>query len=403
MRAGMTPSSLTKHLKILEFALSSMLRRRMKNGGIIVVFSAVVFLLSSILFLTNAFRAEALAVLEGAPQLVVQRIMAGRHALIPLDYAATIARMPGVGTVRPRYWGYYYDVFTGANYTLLGASAGETEASDSGPLRMIEGTFITPGRRDVCVIGKGVAEVRAAGIGDLVSLRDTAGEMREYEVIGLFESPSRLLTNDLIVLPEADLRSLFGMPAGQATDLWVEVYNQREVDNIVGKIREEFADARPITRAEILRTYETLFSWRGGLLLAMFLGAVAAFAILAWDKAAGLSADERREIGILKAIGWETEDILELRFWEGAVIALVAFLAGVTAGYAHVFYLKADLLAPILKGWSVLFPAIDLAPRVDPYELAVLLFFTVVPYIAATIVPSWKAAITDPDLVMRTS
>lgn len=392
-----------RHLKILEFALSSMLRRRMKNAGLIVVFSAVVFLLSSIVFLTGAFRTEALATLQASPQLLVQRTMAGRHALIPLDYSKVIAQLPGVGTVTPRYWGYYYDIYTGANYTLLGITDDGLEAPGSAPLRLVEGAFIAPGQRDVCLIGAGVARMRGARIGSIVSLRNTRGWMSEYEVVGLFKSASQLLTNDLILLPEADLKTLFAMPEDQATDLMIEVYNPLEVDNISRKILERLPDTRPISHAEILRTYETLFNWRGGLLLAMFLGAVAAFMILAWDKATGLSADERREIGILKAIGWETSDILELKFWEGAVLALVAFLAGVTAGYAHVFYLGAGLLAPILQGWSTLFPAIDLAPQIEPYGLAVLLLFTVAPYIVATIVPAWKAAITDPDRVMRSA
>ena len=47
-----------------------------------------------------------------------------------------------------------------------------------------------------------------------------------------------------------------------------------------------------------------------------------AFAILAWDKASGLSAEEKREIGILKAIGWETGDIIRMKLWESLLIAL---------------------------------------------------------------------------------
>ncbi|EGV32155.1 protein of unknown function DUF214 [Thiorhodococcus drewsii AZ1] len=394
---------LGRHLKILEFALSSMLRRRTKNLGLVLVFAALVFLLSSIVFLTGALRTEALATLEASPQLLVQRAMAGRHALIPLGYGELIARLPGVGSVTPRYWGYYYDIYTGANYTLLGIGDQGLESPGSTPLRLVEGSFIMPGQRRVCLIGEGVAEVRGTRIGGMVSLRDARGWMQEYEVIGLFASPSRLLTNDLILLPEADLKAHFGMPDDRATDLMVEVYNPHEVDNISRKILERLPDARPISHAEIQRTYETLFNWRGGLLLAMFLGAMAAFMILAWDKATGLSADERREIGILKAIGWETSDILELKLWEGAALALVAFLAGVTAGYAHVQRFGAELLMPVLEGWSTLFPAIDLAPRIDPYALGVLFSLTVVPYIVATVVPSWKAAITDPDRVMRAS
>jgi putative ABC transport system permease protein len=159
--------------------------------------------------------------------------------------------------------------------------------------------------------------------------------------------------------------------------------------------------ARAIPRAEMRRTYDSIFDWRSGLALLAFAGALLAFAIVAWDRASGLSAEERREIGILKAIGWETSDVLALRVWEGAVVSLSGFAAGVLLAYAHVFLLRGALLAPVLRGWSALAPDLDLVPHVDPYQLASLFFLTVVPYAAATLVPSWRAAIADPDAIMR--
>ena len=120
-----------------------------------------------------------------------------------------------------------------------------------------------------------------------------------------------------------------------------------------------------------------------------------------WDKATGLSADEKREIGILKATGWETSDVLEMKFWEGLVISLSSFLLGVILAYLHVYFLGASIFAPALKGWSVIYPDFRLTPFIDPYQIAMLMALTVIPYIASTIIPSWKAAITDPDEVVR--
>jgi ABC-type lipoprotein release transport system permease subunit len=137
------------------------------------------------------------------------------------------------------------------------------------------------------------------------------------------------------------------------------------------------------------------------MILTMFIAAVVAFVILAWDKATGLSAEERREIGILKAIGWESSDIMELKFWEGFVLSSLSFFTGLIGGYIHVFLLGAPLLSTALKGWSVVFPTLRLTPYVSIYQLLVLMFLTVVPYMASTIVPSWKAAMTEPDQVMR--
>jgi ABC-type lipoprotein release transport system permease subunit len=129
--------------------------------------------------------------------------------------------------------------------------------------------------------------------------------------------------------------------------------------------------------------------------------ALLSFVIFAWDKATGLSAEERKEIGILKSIGWETGDVLLLKTWEGVVISLSAFLFGVILAYCHLFFFSATLFAPALKGWSVLYPQFRLTPVIDPYQLAVLFFLTVVPYSAATIIPSWLTATVDPDAAMR--
>jgi len=55
----------------------------------------------------------------------------------------------------------------------------------------------------------------------------------------------------------------------------------------------------------------------------------------------------------------------------------------------------------VLKGWAVLYPRFALNPSVDGFQVATLFFFTVFPYVVSTIVPIWRAAITDPDSVMR--
>jgi ABC-type lipoprotein release transport system permease subunit len=137
------------------------------------------------------------------------------------------------------------------------------------------------------------------------------------------------------------------------------------------------------------------------MLVAMLSVAVLCFIIFVWDKATGLSAEDRKEIGILKSVGWETADVLLLKFWEGSMISLSAFLSGAILAYCHVFFFSAPLFEPALKGWAVLYPQFKLTPAIDPYQLAVLFFLTVIPYTIATIIPSWWAATVDPDAAMR--
>ena len=158
---------------------------------------------------------------------------------------------------------------------------------------------------------------------------------------------------------------------------------------------------RVITKGDVLRTYEAVFSWREGMLLALLSAAVLAFGILAFDKASGLSAQERRDIGILKAIGWDTGDIVRMKLWEATLISLTAFLAGFVLAYVHVFFFSAPLLEAVLKGWSVLYPRVLLTPAIDGLQIATLAMLTVLPYLAAIVVPVWRSAAADPDAAMR--
>lgn len=375
-------SILEKQKNILDFALSSLIRRKGKNLALFVVYTGIVFFLGSIMFYTHALKQEAALLLGSTAEIIVQRIVAGRHDLIPLEYADKIKKIRGVASVQGRLWGYYYDPISRANYTLVSAPGFDLEDQS-------------------IIVGEGVARVLNVHKGRTVRLRTIEGKFLNFKIKGVLSPESSLVSSDLMLIAADDFRNLFGIPDGLATDLVVTIRNKKEISTIAAKIDQIFPDSRPITRDEILRTYDAVFDWRGGIVLVVLSGAVLAFIIFAWEKATGLSAEERREIGILKAIGWETADVLQLKFWEGLTISLSSFLVGVILAYGHVFLTAAPLFAPVLKGWSVLYPDFHLTPFISFYQIVILFFFTVIPYTVATIVPSWKAATTDPDQVMR--
>ncbi|MHB8770465.1 MAG: ABC transporter permease [Syntrophales bacterium] len=375
-------SWIEKNRSILDFTLSSLLRRKGKNLSLFAVYTLVVFMLGSAMFLTQAMKREAALILKDAPEIVVQRMLGGRYDPIPIEYVDKISAIRGVASAGPRLWGYYYDPVIGANYTLM------VPRKDAPPPEQI-------------IIGSGVSRSRMAERGDIFSFRGYDGSNRNFTVAGELSPESELVSADLILMAEVDFRGLFGFPAGQATDIVVTVRNQKEVLTIARKVAELLPDTRPIIRDEMVRTYDSVFDWRGGIVVVLLLMALLAFVIFAWEKASGLSADEKREIGVLKAIGWETSDVIAVKAYEGLLVSFFSFTAGILAAYGHVFFFSAFLFVPALKGWSVLYPDYRITPFIDPYQVAVLFFLTVVPYTVATIVPSWRAAIIDPDSVMR--
>lgn len=373
---------LNRQRNILDFAISSLLRRKLKNLSLLLLYTLIIALVGSLIFFVQSLKREAALLLAGAPDIVVQQLMAGRHDLIKTGNSERIAAIRGVTAVTPRHWGYYFDPVFGANYTVMADPdlAGE------------------PG---TAAVGREVARSQRIHEGDIFTLRRADNSPALLTVKKILPYESELLAADMILIAPRDFNELFAVPDDAATDLAVTVANSRETVTVAAKIAEMLPGSRPILKSEILRTYDSIFDWRGGLMVTILLVVILAFVIFAWDKAAGLSAEERRETGILKSIGWETGDILLLKFWEGSAVSLTAFLLGSSAAYIHVFFFSAPLFAPVLKGWSVLYPAFHLKPHIDLYQLATLFFLTVMPYTAATILPSWLAATTDADSAMR--
>jgi len=375
-------NGIERHRNIIDFALSSLTRRWKKNLALLGVYTFVIFILASVVFLAEALKREACLVLEGAPELYVQRLVAGRHDLIGAGHVEKIIGIRGVTDVRGRLWAYYFEPAVGANYSVVATQEAGRE----------------PG---TAAIGQGVARTLQLRDGDLIPLKAHDGSYMSLEVRRVFPAESELVSSDLIEIGEGDFRDLFGIPEGLYTDISMKVRNRNETAVVADKIRRILPDTRPVLREEIIRTYDALFDWRGGLLLAVFAGAGLAFVIFAWDKATSLSLEERREIGILKAVGWETSEVLLLKTWEGVIVSLTAFLTGTILAYAHVFFTSGGLFEPVLKGWAVLYPRFQPVPFVDPYQVATLFFLTVVPYTVATVIPSWGAATIDPDTIMR--
>jgi len=397
----MLPKGLEKQLNILDFSLSSLWRRKLKNLGIMFVFALVIFLLGSFQMLTGALSNSAKAVLVNTPEITIQKMSAGRQEAMPLTYAEKLKSIFGIRSVIPRVWGYYFDESHLANYTILALDHEAMPDGNKLNLTLAQGHFPQKTEQGTAVIGRSVQKIMGLDKRRTFSLFRPDLSLKPFEVAGVFSQQTDLLSNDLIVMNLDDGRDLFNIPSSMATDLCVYVANPTEINNIAKKIAKLLPDTRVLTKSQIQKTYQVVFSWRSGLASICLLTALVAFAILAWDKASGLSPEEKREIGILKILGWETGDILAVRFWESTLVSALAFIIGCTAAYIHVAYFDASLLKKVMVGWSVIHPPFNLAPTITLADLLLIFSFSVLPYLGATVIPAWRCSTVPPDSVIR--
>ncbi|MBU1568377.1 MAG: FtsX-like permease family protein [Proteobacteria bacterium] len=387
-------------LNILDYALSSLRRKLLKNFGVFTVFSVVIFLFSSFQLTSRALTEIARQTLTTAPDITVQQMSAGRQSSIPLAAKEQLAAIFGIKKIDARIWGYYFDESNGANYTVIGMDTMPDHAPGSPWPGLSEGRLPTAGETGKAVISAEMRRQLQLGERKFFSLFRPDLSLASFETVGIFSKDSDLVTADLILMTMGDARNLFAIPDGLATDLLVQVGNPLEIDTITGKIRDKLAGVRVITRAQIQKTYEVVFSWRSGLGTICLLTALVSFVILAWDKASGLSQSELREVGILKILGWQTGDIMLLRFFESATVALFAFLTGWLLAWVHVGYFAGALFRPIFLGWSVLRPDLAMVPPLVFSDVLLVFSISVLPYLCATAVPAWRAAVVRADSVL---
>lgn len=129
-----------KQKYLIDFTISSLARRKVKNLGLLLIYTLIVFLLASVMLFTHALRREAALVLAHSPEVIVQRMVAGRHDLIPANYLDKIGNMRGVQKKEGRLWGYYYDPAFKANYTVMVPPTGT--AADVVPGRIAVGAAL---------------------------------------------------------------------------------------------------------------------------------------------------------------------------------------------------------------------------------------------------------------------
>lgn len=390
------------NFSLIEYALLSITKRGSKNSFIFFILIFLIFLLSSVLMISDAIKYELQTTVSHLPEMTLQRLQAGKQVNIPVERIDELLSIEGVQTAIPRVWGYYYFKPAGINFSIVGIDAYEQQYKESLEKIVDEHNITALEKSQSMLIGSGVQKIlRENYYQDFFNFITTDGKWQKVFIQGVFHSDLSLEANDIILLPKNLAHIIFGMPETEVTDIVLKIDNPKEISTIITKINDLYPDLRTITKDDIRISYQNIFDYKSGFFLMLFMVSAFTFFIIIYDKASGLSSEEKKEVGVLKAIGWSIDDILKERFYESFLLSFFAFIFGITLSIGYVFLFDAPLLRDVFIGYSQLKPSFHL-PFYLNFSLFVILFFLSVPvYIAAVLIPSWKAATLDADEVMR--
>ena len=386
------------NIYLIEYAINSILRQKYKAIFITIVFTLLIFLLTSIFFITNSLRYELDSTVESLPEITIQNLKAGRVVDIDVDMVDDILGIAGVNDAVARVWGYYYFKNGGVNLSLVGIDEYEKQYKKSFTNLVDKFDLNSPSM----ILGVGVKQVfKDSYYEEYFNFIKPDGTLKKVNIAGVFDGDTKLESNDVIVMSKDLLREIFDMSEDKATDIVVKVANPQEVATVASKIELMFPNSRVITKQDLKVSYQNIFDYKSGVFLALFIIALFTFFIIIYDKASGLSSEEKREIGILKAIGWRVDDVLKEKFYEAFIISFFSYIAGVSLAVGYVYIFQAPLLKNIFIGYSDLKVSFELPFIFDIQTLALVFLLTIPIYVGATIIPSWRVATLEADEVIR--
>jgi ABC-type antimicrobial peptide transport system permease subunit len=109
----------------------------------------------------------------------------------------------------------------------------------------------------------------------------------------------------------------------------------------------------------------------------------------------------RREIGLLKAEGWRTVDVLEMVGFENVIVSLVVAAGSLLVAMVLVLGLRAPLIASFFLPDLPAFPEMDIPAHFSPLPAALALMFSLVVTMSGSVFATWRTAITRPAEVLR--
>lgn len=400
---------LRRHTNLASYALGSVVKYRSRSTIIVLGLIVSVTLLCSVEFIRDGVVLDLSASLEEGPDIIIQRLEAGRQALVPLSWKNTVSSIEEVRVSTPRVWGYM-DAGNGKLLTVMGVNV--TEYSDIfgavGTAILSTGRFLDANMTGELVIGQGIIDLMNSaaspvtiGVGSEIQLIDHQGGLVPFEIVGVFSTESKIHSYDMVLTDIVSARGLFGVNASACTDLAVWVDAGSNTDSVAFIIDSSLPQSRVLTqegiRSASLRSYES----QAGLVGLLWTVILMSVVLLAFAASSAGSDEARREVGLLKALGYDTVDVLEIRTIESLMLGFIGANIGISTAIVFDFVLGAPLLANYLLGWDLVLLNGGLPLVISVEAVFGAYFVSVIPILVATVIPAWRNAITEPDSVLR--
>ncbi len=259
------------------------------------------------------------------------------------------------------------------------------------------------------ILGKELSRRLGAGVGDIVSMVSPVSRvtpvgliprMKLFKVVGVFESGMYEYDANLSFILLKSAQKFFSMKNG-VSGIEVRVADIEQAGNIASVIQKELGF--PYLVRDWMRMNRNLFSALKLEKIVMFIILILIIFVAAFNIVSTLFMlvmEKTREIAILKSMGASCSSIIKIYSYQGLVIGLVGTFLGCATGFVIVPNLN-EIVGSIESIFGIVaFPSdvyyLDRLPsKIQYMDSFLIIIFSVVICLVASIYPAWRASKLD--------
>jgi ABC-type lipoprotein release transport system permease subunit len=357
--------------------------------------------------LSKGLQEEAIESARFGSDLHVIGTQFGRPVPLPRDATARVAAIDGVTRVVPRVVG---EVILGKDHThavLVGLPPDAFPAWAG----CVEGDMPHEGAAHELVIGTALARRLGLHIGSVLPpfyRNDRSGE-RLARIVGVFKPDAPVWQAQLVLTTLDTAGVIFDQP-GFITGLlvWCRPGYQAQVSHAIeqrlqfpGQQSDSVVRTRVTAREDLLALLPRGLLHREGIFNLHFLLAfVVAILVLLVTSGLGLT-ERRREIGILKATGWQTDQVLLRCFVESLCLSLAGACISLLLAWLWLRVFNAYGVAALFLEGVDAAPSFPVPFRLAPIPVLMAFVFSFAVVLSGALYSCWRAATVSPREAMR--
>ena len=391
-----------KNSVFFNFLFLLLSKHKSKHLAIFIISILIVFLTSSILFLKNSLQKEVNSTLENQSDFIIQKINSGKIENIPTLWIDDFSSINGVKQIQQRVYGYYYFMPENIYFTIVGVDLFEENINKNikellNILNISE--FL---ETNSMIIGNGVKKIfDKYHYFDFYDFKLPNNNLETIKIFKDLPKEANIVANDLIIMDINLAKKILNINEDEATDIILNVPNNLERQNVKEQILLKHSNIRVLQKDELKKMYENMFNYKSGIFLILFIVVLFTFILILYQRYSMISSTDKREIGILKAVGWSIKDIIKLKIMENFIVGFMAFIIGVILAYIFIFILNAPILKNIFIGFSNIQNDFIISSNIEISSLITLFLFFMIPFLSAILIPVWKVAIIDSTKSMK--